>query len=388
MTGTPARLRRPLAAMIVSMTAGAMVALAPPATGAAGAAAAQAARPNVWRLVYRSHTRGEMTGIAAAGPASAWAVGILFGQRQIVNRLFVVHWDGKTWHPVTIPGGDGFFATSVEATSARNVWIFGQNDFPPFNKAVFRYDGARWHEMAAPSYVRLPGEGLIEGGQPLVLSASDAWMQNDFSGCTQAGKPAQKCASIVWHWNGSTWKSYTLGTNIDSLAGVAPGDVLAAGITWKGPNSGPGTTVVYRWNGTRWARVPVPRKPVYYFAEVGMDSARDVWIGAADSSAIRGFAMHWNGRRWTTTPRSGSVEVGKDVVPDGHGGVWLSGFGHWTGRAWIEARRAASITGGGPDMLVKIPRAPGSYWGAGVVTVNGTPAGSYYPGVMIYGPEP
>src|SRR5262245_6878365 len=119
MTGTPGRLRRALAAMIVSMTAGAMTALALPATGAAGAAPTQAARSNAWRLAYRSHTPGSMTGIAAVSPANAWAVGILLTpRRQIVNRLFAVHWNGKTWRPVTIPGGNGFYATSVEATSA------------------------------------------------------------------------------------------------------------------------------------------------------------------------------------------------------------------------------------------------------------------------------
>ena len=37
---------------------------------AVSAAPAQAASPNAWRLVYRSHTQGEMTGVVATGPAS------------------------------------------------------------------------------------------------------------------------------------------------------------------------------------------------------------------------------------------------------------------------------------------------------------------------------
>ncbi len=53
--------------------------------------------------MYRSHTQGVMTGIAATGPANAWAVGFLQEgpELQIVNQLFVVHfamhWNGHRW---------------------------------------------------------------------------------------------------------------------------------------------------------------------------------------------------------------------------------------------------------------------------------------------------
>jgi hypothetical protein len=383
MTRTP--FRRPVAAAIVSMTAAAMVALGPLTAAIANAVPAKPANSKVWRLVYRSPTQGVMTGIAATGRANAWAVGYRQEgpELQVVNQLFVVHWNGKAWHPVTVPGGDGFFATSVEATSARNVWIFGQNDFAPFNKAVFRYDGAHWHEMAAPSYVTPPGGAFSVGGEPLVLSASDVWMPTDFSSCTYASKAAPKCASIVWHWNGITWTSYTIAASIDSLAGVAPNDVLAVGVAWKKSQLEAGVTVAYRWNGRRWKPERVPGKPVYGFAGVGMDSARDVWIGAGTDKGTGSFAMHWNGRRWTTTPVSGIA--GNDVVPDEHGGVWLGNFAHWTGRTWIDASWAAPITGIAGAMLVKIPGTRGSYWGSGGVMVRGRPRGDY-PGVMLYGP--
>lgn len=385
MTRTP--FKRAVATAIVSLTAGSMVALGPLTAATANVARAHAASPKVWRLMYRSHTQGEMTGIAATSRANAWAVGFLQDgpELQIVNQLFVVHWNGKAWRPVTIPGSDGFFATSVEATSARNVWVFGQNDFAPFNRAVFRYDGAHWHEMAAPSYVTPPGGAFSVGGEPVVLSASDVWMPTGFSSCTYAGKAAPECASIVWHWNGLMWNSYTFAASIDSLAGVASNDVLAVGVAWKKSQLEAGTTVAYRWNGTRWLTVRVPKRPVYGFASVGMDSARDIWIGAGTDNGSAGFAMHWNGHHWTTTPSFWNA--GDDVVPDRHGGVWLGNFGHWTGRRWIDTTWAAPITGIGASMLVKIPGTRGSYWGSGAVTVRGRPTGDY-PGVMLYGPVP
>jgi hypothetical protein len=76
------------------------------------------------------------------------------------------------------------------------------------------------------------------------------------------------------------------------------------------------------------------------------------------------------------------------VVPDGHGGVWLGNFAHWTGRTWIGATNwAAPIREIVSDMLVKIPRTYGSYWGSGGVTVSRSPT-AMYAGVMLYGPVP
>jgi hypothetical protein len=241
-----------------------------------------------------------MTGVATTGPANAWAVGFLLEgpQQQIVNQLFVVHWNGKTWRTVTIPGGDGFFATSVEASSASDVWIFGQNDFAPFNQAVFRYDGAHWHEMAAPSYVTPAGGSFSVGGEPLVLGASDVWMPTDFSSCTYSGKTAPKCSSIVWHWDGHAWKSHTFGASIDSLAGVAPDDVMAVGVAWTKSQLEAGTTVAYRWNGARWVKVAVPKTPVYASQASG-------WSLAATSGSVPGSMVAAQASRCTGTTVAG-----------------------------------------------------------------------------------
>ena len=129
----------------------------------------------------------------------------------------------------------------------------------------------------------------------------------------------------------------------------------------------------------------MPKTPVYGFAGVGMNSARSIWIGAG-INGFAGFAMHWNGYRWTKTPRFWNVS--NDVVPDRLSGVWLGIFGHWSGRNWIDATNwARPITGIGSAMLVKIPGMRGSYWGSASVTVRGSNVPGF-PGVMIYGPMP
>jgi hypothetical protein len=357
------------------------------ALGVAASAVPVQAAVNQWRLVYRSHTQGDMTGVVATGPANAWAVGyhVAGPAWQIVNQLFVVHWDGKAWRTVTVPGGDGFIATAVAASSARNVWIFGQSDVFPFNKAVFIFDGAHWRSMPAPAGFTYAGsDGAFSvAGAPLVLSASDVWMPTGFSSCSYPRNAAPQCVSTLWHWDGHTWKQYDIGASIDSLAGVAHNDVLAVGVAWQKSQLEAGTTVAYRWNGTRWGKVIVPRTPVYGYSGVGMDSARDVWICAGTLGGNAAFAMHWNGLRWSRTPMTGGM-IGLVVVPDGHGGVWAGDLSHWTGRSWIDASNwAAPLAGLGGADLAKIPGTSSSYWGSGQLSVDNT--GNGYPGVMIYG---
>lgn len=355
---------------------------------AASATPARAATTNAWRLSFVVRTPGAMTGVAATGPANAWAVGYLQSgpQLQVVNKLYVVHWNGKTWRPVIVPGGVGFVANSVEASSASNVWIFAENDFSPFNQAVFRYDGTRWHEMSVPDGVAASLPGNQGNPVPLVLSAADVWTVNDESTCTTAASSPPKCVTDVWHWNGRSWKSYALSGNLHGVAGVSAGDVLAVGLGGQKVRGGPGTVVAYRWNGTRWATLTgLPQTRIFQYASVAMDSPSDIWIGAGTNENIDGIAMRWNGHRWTTTPSYFLAST--PVVPDGHGGVWLSEFAHWTGRSWVSPGVDSPLIGMSAGAMTKVPGTSGSFWGASSVEVAASQRAAY-PGITVYGPLP
>jgi hypothetical protein len=354
---------------------------------ATGAGPANAAATNAWRLVYRIPTLGQMTGITATGKANAWAVGIEFkALGQAVDQLLVVHWNGKTWNPVSVPGGNGFVAASVEASSARNVWVFAYDYNAQSRQAVFRYDGAHWHEMSVPAGVSSSGTGALGNPTPLVFSAADVWSQTFNSVCTNAGNLPPRCTTVLWHWNGHGWLKFVLAGNIHGVAGVSPDDVLAAGLGGQKTPGGPGTVVAYRWNGKRWSAVAVPLPRIFNYAQVGMDSASDVWIAAGTSNfSNASFALHWDGHRWTRTPVN--PNTWSPVLPDGHGGVWLGNFAHWTGRSWINAMHfAAPLFFMGQATLAKIPGTAASYWGASAVTITGSQ--QFYPGISVYGPSP
>jgi hypothetical protein len=352
---------------------------------AASMAPARAATPAAWRLAYRFHAPGAMTAVAATSPANAWAAGFLQQgpDLQIVNQLFVVHWDGRRWRPVTVPGGNGFIPNFVVASSARNVWIFAESDRQPHNEAVFRYDGSRWHEMAVPDGAGGSPVGNLGVPTPVVLSSSDVWTAADQPGCSLGS--ALGCVTEMWHWNGRTWKSYPLPVNIGGVAALSPTDVLAVGLGGQKVAGGPGTVVAYRWNGRRWATARVPHPRVYYYASIGLDSASDVWIAAGSPGpgiAVDSFAIHWNGRRWSTTPPFFTAQT--PVVPDGRGGVWLGGLAHWNGRSWTDVGMAPPW-GGSIYTLVKIPGTSGSFWSADQLGANGSTGD---PGITVYGPLP
>jgi hypothetical protein len=80
---------------------------------AALAAPASGATTNEWRVSYRSSADGILYGVAAISPTNAWAAG----------GPYVVHWNGKGWSTVTIPGSDGDGMNAIGASSASNVWV-------------------------------------------------------------------------------------------------------------------------------------------------------------------------------------------------------------------------------------------------------------------------
>ena len=139
-------------------------------------------------------------------------------------------------------------------------------------------------------------------------------------------------------------------------------------------------------------RVPVHMSHPRLSAAVGsaMDSASDVWIGGMTVNGGRGYAMHWNGRTWRALTAPASLTAGTDVVPDGHGGVWLGSWAHWNGHAWVntlDSGLPAPVSGMGIAQLVRIPGTAASYWGAGSVVI-GENSTVNRPAMLIYGPQP
>jgi hypothetical protein len=356
------------AAMFAAVTLALVVAVAP----------AQAAT-NEWRSVYYSTASGEMQSVVALSKTDAWAAGVIYSGQTLINKPYLLHWNGSDWGTYTIPGATGYYTMNVAASSADNVWVFGVDANNSFNQRIFRFDGSHWHAISVPQDVAL--------NNPVVFSATDAWTLGNTS-CTGASGQPQKCVTDLWNYNGTTWRDYPINEDITDMAGPSASDLWVVGVNAETQLGGTGEVVAYKWYGTHWVYASMPHLRLYGYPAVGTDSSRDVWFGAWTPTNTTPWALHWNGAKWgeITAPRS--LAATYEVTPDGNGGVWMGSWVHWTGRAWVNTEELASpIQGGGIYDIIKVPGTSASYWGAAGLTKNSNASG-WHPAMAVYGPTP
>jgi len=339
-----------------------------------GTASAQAGGSAQWRVAYQPRVEGVVSSVAATGPHDAWAVGQLYRGEAPINQPFVIHWAGQGWHAVRIPGASGFSSQDVQASSPRNAWVFGWDTRGAIAlPAAFRWDGTAWHAVSLPESFGI--------GTELMISATDIWGVGQIN-CTPAA-----CVSRLWHWNGSTWRSRSVGTFVTGLASAGSNDVWAAGLNGMA-SVNEGSIVAYHWNGRRWLWVRMPHPHVNGFPGIGMSSAADVWLGSfiIRKGQYLGLALHWNGRQWRQLTAPAFLDAIGPVLPDGHGGAWLGSQAHWTGRSWVDVS-AALPPGVSSFDVGPLTRIPGtsSYWAAGSLNVSFP---SVRPAIWVYGPVP
>jgi hypothetical protein len=220
-----------------------------------------------------------------------------------------------------------------------------------------------------------------------VLSATNVWTVGGGASCTEMNGKLTDCTSPIWHWNGSTWQSYTIDADITSLGGTSASNLRVAGVTGQTSVNGNGTLVEYQWSGSGWVKKSIPSVKVQADASVATGSTSDVWLSSWTSGASTVTALHWNGKAWSTVKSPASVAATPTLVTDGTGGAWFGTLAHWTGKAWVNTTPPpSSMTGGAIFSMVKIPGISGSYWGAAQVSKDYSSA--IHPSVMIYGPLP
>lgn len=345
---------------------------------ATGVVAAQASTPAPWRVVYAPHFGGELDSVTAIKPNDAWAVGALDHGSTPLNQPFVVHWGGRAWHTAIIPHSAGFLSNVVAASSSRNVWVFGDDGRSiAWKPEAFRWDGAHWHSVPVP--------GTIALNSPVVLSATNVWTIG-MGSCTPARSGLLACQTQLAHWNGQTWRTFTIGTDASGLAGTSAHDIWASGVNGTRQLGGTGEIVGYHFNGTRWSKVKMPQPRISGDAFVATASPTQVWLDAWSASRNGSVTvMHWNGRQWRqlASPRSPS---GNGPTADGRGGLWLGPFTHWTGQKWttVAIPRLPGNVSLGPHDVARVPGTQ-SYWTAGLFA---HPNNSFSPIMAVYGPLP
>jgi hypothetical protein len=164
---------------------------------------AQGASAGGWQRVYRNSnkTQNILYGMAAPSGSDQWAVGV-WG-----NSALVMHGNGSRWSRVTVPGQAGAELIQVAATSAGNVWAFGNRDDGSAGM-ILHYDGSSWQSVPPPA-----GVGPSSAA---VISRTDVWIGGQ-EGCT-----GTSCTTDMYHWNGAGWSTaYTLPELINAMSGMA-----------------------------------------------------------------------------------------------------------------------------------------------------------------------
>ena len=120
---------------------------------------------------------GALFGVAAAGPDDVWAV----GQDQDPshpNGPLILHYDGHTWAPASVPvAGGQAWLTAVACAGRDNVWAVGgkQPDDGGIGPFIVHFDGSAWAAVeppatAAPAVLNavtvLPGGDAYAAGFP------------------------------------------------------------------------------------------------------------------------------------------------------------------------------------------------------------------------------
>ncbi len=288
---------------------------------AAASPAAHAAGPPpflAWRFIYRGTDKAQFDTVTAVNQRDAWVA----GDYSKNTTALIWHWNGTSWHSVPVPESRGFMPWYSDESSAGDVWFVGFQNFATGQTVrAIRWTSHGWRNQPMPG---------AQGFMSLrVLAWNDAWLANSLS-CPPDSPPAQKCSSLLWHWNGSSWRQYALPVGITALSGSSATNVWVSGYRGDGGklNELRLHFYAYRWTGSAWHAVSMPHPvSVGCLPELDTTSPHDVWMSTCGERGKKsGLVLHWNGRAWQRLWNLG----GEAPIIDGKLGVWLGPTMRWT----------------------------------------------------------
>jgi hypothetical protein len=138
-------------------------------------------------------------------------------------RSLILHWNGKAWTRVSSPGMQSSLS-GVSALSSRSAWAVGGSNT---KSLMLRWIGKSWKRVASPGPGG-PDGPVVDGSQAVaVASARSAWAVGDTYKFPAAFK------SVIWHWNGSSWKEASIPDSgvglLTGVAAISASDVWAVG---------------------------------------------------------------------------------------------------------------------------------------------------------------
>jgi hypothetical protein len=223
-----------------------------------------------------------------SGPDDVWAVG---------EAMTILHWDGTTWTPTTLPTVDPALAESP----LRAVWGSGPADVWAHGQVLLHFDGSVWSTVST-GWQGSVGSANSYGGAVTGSGPDDVWtFDSDWSTCSES---PYRLTVVVSHWNGTDWRRVPLDSPIVPFGALAlsPGDVWIVGLTMADycADVGPGHAV--HWDGTSW--LP-SAEPIDWATSLWGSRPDDIYAGGSDLS-------HWNGTSWSLQPSPVWLVAGDD----------------------------------------------------------------------------
>ncbi len=253
-----------------------------------------------------------LAGVAATGPSSAWAVGYYNNGSAI--KTLIERWNGRAWAQVTSPSPGGSHAWSalsgVAAAGTSSAWAVGYYG-RPIRPLIERWNGRAW------TYVASPNPGGRDGG------ALDAVATAGRSGAWAAGNVGTRTVdeALIERWNGRAWRQVTsprpTGSRGSTLTAIAAGPAASAwavGYYYADTDVEPAVlTLIERWNGRAWTQVtsPSPGGSAEHLPDQSLLQAvctispSDAWSAGSYSSGNplgKILIERWTGRTWTQLP--------------------------------------------------------------------------------------
>ncbi|MFF0742890.1 hypothetical protein ACFYVL_21080 [Streptomyces sp. NPDC004111] len=240
-----------------------------------------------WAETDLSHLNysGRLSDVAA-GPGSAWCVGLPAGGASPLLR-----WDGTTWQPAAFPGSGepDLRLHSVAVGPDGRVWVGGSRGGAA---RLLCGDGTTWRWLDP-----LPGSGaslyrVVAG------AAGEVWVCGDLP--TGSG-----WSGLAARWNGTWTVLPTIGglrLSIGDLHVAGPGDIWAVGTEAGvgGPPGRPGSPVLRHFDGTAWTAADPGFTAGALTGIAGDAQGRAAWISGWNyHDQTRSTHLHREGAGWT-----------------------------------------------------------------------------------------
>jgi hypothetical protein len=265
-------------------------------------------------------TTNVLSGVSATSSRDAWAVGSYCTTTSCdctttcaVQNTLILHWNGTSWSKVTAPPESSQATTlsGVSAAAPAAAWAVGYYcTTSPCNDhtLILHWNGTAWSKVTSPN----PGSTFDPLSAVSATSPAAAWAVGDY--CTTSSCPAVH--TLTAHWNGTAWSTVTSPnvTARNALAGVAaasPANAWAVGnycTSQCGLPTEIARTLTLHWNGTTWSTVTSPNTsaPINFLDGASTTSSTNAWAVGQYCTSIQCFVshtliLHWNGATWSRT---------------------------------------------------------------------------------------